>query len=644
MLRDGIFYSMRKILAYFLACFCTLFLMTNIQAQEDIPNSNPKDSTNASAISPDFMPVFLTALPSEQFEMLQYRPLDTNMFHTPQTNPLSDPLNLFQSLGIFSQAHKNMIFEYARPMGFTMITLPFPLYFRKQEELHYYDVATSYTKLNYTYGIVQENSFQALHTQKVRQFKFTFDLNGYSNQGYFIHQAANMFTMNVFGHYQTPKNKYGVFVSYIFNHGKFAENGGITQYSEFVDREPLSSNPIQEYSNYSVLFSNAYSRINTHNTYLMQYFNMEGKNKGFYFGTLTHTFQFNEVSSLFYDHDLNNDFYHNQYYINTDTTRDTIKYYIISNALQWSNYRPFDTVSSQHYFFRIAGGARHDYIAAFMPFYRGNTLTLFARTNIRLFSVWDIFGGISYSFFGYNKNDARASVKATFAISRKHSHYIGFSADFYRISPDYFYSYYIGNNSLWYNDWPKQNILKLSAYWTRTDYKLSFNYYMMHNYIFMNSQYVPEMSTKGINVVQLQAEAPVRIRNFSMDVLLALQHSTKSYIAVPLFAGKLSAAYCFRIFKRRLNIQLGGDLMFNTSYYADIYNPLLHQFCHQEEYKVGNYLYLDLHLSLRVKRISFFVRGGNLLASLIGYNYVTTPYYPMQAQSVRFGINWRFYD
>ncbi|MBO4488417.1 MAG: hypothetical protein J5741_02025 [Bacteroidales bacterium] len=632
---------MRKSLAYFLVCFCTLCLMPDIQAQEDI--STPKDSVDASPLSPDFMPVYLSALPSEQYEMLQYKPLDTNMFYTPQTNPLSDPLNLYQSLGIFAQAHKNMIFEYDRQTGFSMITLPFPLYFRKQQDLSYFDVSSSYTKLNYTYGLATENSFQALHTQKVRQFRFTFDLNGYSNQGYYIHQGANMFTMNVFAHYQTPKNKYGVFVSYLLNHGKYAENGGLTDHHEFADRQPLSAK-VFEYSNYSVLFSNASTLINTHDVFLMQYFNMEGKKQGFYFGTLTHTLQFKQVSSLFYDHNLNNDFYQNQFYINTDTTRDTIQYYSISNALQWSNYRPFDTVSSQHYFFRIAGGVRHEYVGAFMPYYRGNTMTLFARTNIRLFSVWDIFGGISYSFFGYNKNDARASVKATFAISRKNSHYIGFTADFYRVSPDYFYSYYIGNNSLWYNEWPKQNSLKLSAYWTRKEYKLSFNYYMLHHYIFMNSHYVPEMSNSGINVIQLQAQAPVRIHNFAMDVNVALQHSTKSYIAVPLFAGKLSAAYCFRIFKKRLKIQLGGDLMFNTSYYADIYNPLLHQFCHQEEVKVGNYLYLDLHLSFRVKRISFFVRGGNLLAGLMGYHYITTPYYPTQAQNLRIGINWRFYD
>lgn len=618
-----------------------MILCSTLWAQ-DTPTATP-DTMKPSSLSPDYMPVLQASMPTEQFEMLDYRLTDTSIFHTPQSNPLSSPENLYQSLGIFSQAHQNMVFEYEKNAGFSMITLPFPLYFRQQSDLHYFDVRSSYTKLNFTYGDKTEKSFQAIHTQKVKQFRFTFDLNGYSNEGYFIHQAANMFTMNLFGHYQTKNNRYGVFVSYLFNHGKYAENGGLANHSEFADRAPLSESPFKELGRYIMLFSNASSLINTHDIFLMQYLNIENK-KGLYFGSFTHTFQFKKTNSLFYDHDLNNDFYQDQYYINTDTTRDTIQYYSISNALQWSNYRPFDTIVSQHYFFRIAGGVRHEYVGAFMPYYRGNTLTLFARTNIRLFSVWDLFGGISYSFFGYNRNDAHAFAKATFAINRRTRHHIGFTADFYRVSPDYFYSYYIGNNSLWYNEWPKQNNLKLSAYWTRKDYKVGFNYYMLHHYIFLNSQYKPEMAETGISVLQLQGEAPIHIRNFYLDINLALQHATKSHIALPLFAGKLSTGYCFRIFKRRLNIQLGGDLMFNTAYYADGYNPLLHQFFHQEEIKVGNYLYLDLHLSFRVKRISFFVRGGNLLAGLMGYGYFTTPYYPMQAQHVKIGINWRFYD
>ena len=113
---------------------------------------------------------------------------------------------------------------------------------------------------------------------------------------------------------------------------------------------------------------------------------------------------------------------------------------------------------------------------------------------------------------------------------------------------------------------------------------------------------------------------------------------------MPLFAGKLSALYTTRIFKKRLRFQVGLDMFYNTLYYADGYNPLMRQFYTQQEIQAGNYLYLNAHLALRVKRISFFVRGGNLLAGLFNFHYMTTPGYPMQGRSLELGINWKFYD
>ncbi|MCQ2284440.1 MAG: putative porin [Bacteroidales bacterium] len=614
-----------------------------LQAQEEAALGSERTIDSAMAISPAFMPVYTAALPTIFFHPMNYTPVDTSIFHTAEYDPLWQNKNIYQSLGIDGQAHKNMIFDYAHDLGFSMITLPYELYFKQQKDLKYYNVQTSFTNLAYTFGISGENSFQATHAQRIRQCEFVVDLDGYSNKGYFIHQGANKFNLDFIFHYETPNKIYGITASYILNHGKFSENGGLADYHSFADRNVREENATNNLSSFNVLFSNASTLINTHDAQMMQYVNFKDK-KGHYFGTLTHTFQFKYLKSTFYDQDLNNAFYHDRYYINTDTTNDTLQYYKIINSLQWSNFEPLDTQSSKNYFIRLAGGIRHEYVNAHMPFYIGNSFTLFARTSIRLFKVWDIYGSIDYSFLSYNKNDATAHAIATFALNRKHKHYIGLQADFYRVSPDYFYSYYVGNNSLWYNDLQKENNLKLSAYWTLFDYKVSFNYFMLNHHVFINQNFTPQVAEKSINIIQLNAFAPLRIHNFYMDVNMSLQHSTQPYVRVPLFAGKLYAAYCFRIFKNRLRVQIGGDLMYNTLYFADAYNPLLHQFYYQERTKVGNYLYFNANITLQVERIAFYFRAGNIIAGLFSYKYFTTPYYPMQGQNFELGITWRFYD
>ena len=623
-----------------------LLLALGVKVGRSQSDDRPKEHTidSAMAISPDYMPVSVANLSGAFFMPLTYKPIDTTFFYTSEYDPLESSTNILQTLGTYSQAHKSMVFDYTRDVGFSMITLPYPLYFKTQNDLHFYDVKGSFTDITAAFGLTTEQRIHVAHAQKIKRVEFNAELEGYNNLGRFLHQACNLFDLNAVVHYSTPKDIYGFIASYIINHAKYQENGGLSDPSSFIDRQTLFDSvvPMNPMS-FAVYLNNALSTINTHDAQLLQYVSLRTKG-GRYFGTLSHTFQFKHSKSIFFDYNLNNDFYQNQYYIDTDTTRDTLKYYNIVNTLQWSNFEPLDHQSEHNYFFRIAGGVRHEYVHAAMPFYIGNNYTLFARTNIRLFSVWDLFGNISYSFNNYNRGDAIANLAATFAISRKSQHFIGLSADFYRVSPDYFYSYYIGNNNLWYLTWPKENTMKLGAYWTMLGYKLDFNYFLLNNHFYLDEQLWPAMADRDIHVLQFNLLAPVRIKNFSMDLNMSLQHSTGSVVAVPLFAGKLRAAYHFRIFKKRLRIQIGTNLMYNTPYYADAYSPILHQFYHQEKGKVGNYLYWDLNLTLQVSRLSFFVRGANLLDGIIGYHYFTTPYYPMQGRNVALGIAWKFYD
>lgn len=615
---------------------------TKIFAQDTEKSSEPKIDS-AMAISPAYMPVYYANLPGTFFLPMEYQLIDTTLFYTAHYNHFLKTSNLYQTLGINGQAHQSMIFDYQHDVGFSMIRLPYPLYYKTQEDLKYYDVQTSYTDLQYTYGITAENNFHATHAQKFKDVTIVGNLFGYSNKGYFLRQQANMISLDFILHYQTKRNIYGFTCSYIFNRSKLQENGGLSDYHAFADRIAHDTNAVHDLGSFNVLFKNAESKVNTHDLLFQQYVNIKDK-KDRYYGTLTHSFQFKFLNSNFNDNNLNNDFYKDRYYLSTDTTRDTLQYYGIINTLQWSNYEPIATQSEKNYFFHIAGGIRHEFINTKIPHYIGNNYSLFARTQIRLFKLWDIFGAFSYSFNKYNQNDAIANVAATFALKRQWKHYIGFAADFYRVSPDFIYSYYLGNNNSWEHDWSKENNLKLSAFYTIFDYKVSFNYFMMNKYHYFNSQYEPVQADKSINVIQLNVFAPLRIKNFKMDVNMSLQHSTQPYISVPLFAGKLYAAYCFRIFKNRLKIHIGGDLMYNTLYYADAYNPIIRQFYHQESTKVGNYLYFDANITLQVQRIAFFFRAGNIIAGAFGYKYFTTPYYPMQGRNFELGITWKFYD
>lgn len=627
---------------YVLLSWIFLLGWMTVCAQEQHGETPKIDSSMA--ISPDYSSTRHAPWPNIQFLPLRYKTIDTSLTHISEYDPLLRMENLYQSLGINGQAHKSMIFDIQQPEGFSMISLPYPLYFKKMSDLKIYDVNPSYTNLDFTYTFLTAFDIKATHAQRIRQVNFVVNLDATSDKGYFIHQEINKLSLDASLRYETPKKRYGFFFAYILNHGKFSENGGLEYSPDFTERDPRHDSTITyDLTSFPVMFSNGQSRINTHALQITNYYNIKDK-KDRYFGTFSHTFDFNYHSIHFSDYDLNNIFYRDRYFINTDTTNDSIQYYSIANTLQLSNFSPTDTIGDQHYFLRIAGGLRHEYVKAISPQMQDNSLCLFARTNIRLFKVWEIYGLFTYNLFKYTQNDALAQAGFRFTINSKQQHYIGLEATFSRRSPDYIFSNYLGNNNLWDYEWKKQNFFKAGVYWTFLNYKASFNFINAGRYLYLDNNFDPIQLEKPFQVIQLMFYAPVRTKYFCLDAQLALQHATNNVIAVPLFAGKLGALYTTRIFKKQLRFQVGVDLFYNTKYYADGYNPLLHQFYAQQYIITGNYLYVNAHIALRVKRISFFVRGGNLIAGLLSFRYITTPGYPMQGRNFEVGVNWKFYD
>jgi hypothetical protein len=92
-----------------------------------------------------------------------------------------------------------------------------------------------------------------------------------------------------------------------------------------------------------------------------------------------------------------------------------------------------------------------------------------------------------------------------------------------------------------------------------------------------------------------------------------------------------------------LYTQFGIDTRYNSAFYADAYDPATTRFYLQNEQKIGNYPYVDLHANLKLKRTRFFFLLMNSTASLLD-NYYVAPDYPLYKRTFRFGVSWSFYD
>ena len=78
-----------------------------------------------------------------------------------------------------------------------------------------------------------------------------------------------------------------------------------------------------------------------------------------------------------------------------------------------------------------------------------------------------------------------------------------------------------------------------------------------------------------------------------------------------------------------------------TEYYADAYMPSLRTFYLQNEVKVGNFPYIDLCITFKVKEANIFVQYTNMYSLTKNYRYFTTPHYPMRDSRFCLGVKWR---
>lgn len=629
-------------------------------AQED-HHHHGADSTKSQDISPFYMPVSYAFIEPHQFAPLSFTNVDTSLINTHYYIDILRVENLYQSLGNIGQAHQQINFDFQHDRGFTYFSYPYPLLFMRQKDLKYYDVKTAYTRLAFSYGFPNENTFHATHAQKIKQVNFGFNIKASDDKGWYVNENSRYFIGSAYVHYELPSKIYGFRVGYIFNRVNHQENSGMMDST----KDHIETRGFHDFlsdgdrsSDYTFRTEKATNLVATHDILLQQYVNLKFKKEGNSFGFLTHSFQYQSHKNQYLDPALDTARYEHLYFSN-DSTVDSLHFYQISNTLQWSTFNPYHPVGDKKNFIHAAAGITHDYMKEravrinfnseanakeTLPQFASSSFTVFGRVYTRFLSVTDINGSISYTFGGYNNNDAIADASISWAINRKNRHYIGFTGNYYRISPDYIYTYYSGNQLRWENDWDKQNILKLGAYWRRKEISANFNYFLLNNYAYFDQNLMPNALEEVANVIQLHFASPMRIRNFGFNTNLYLQHSDNDVVQLPLFAGKLSVFYIFKIFKRKLQIQIQTDLMYNTIYEAYGYSPMLRQFYHQEGFTNGNYLYLDVNLNLQIDRLGFFIRGNNLLAGVLGNNYFTTPYYPMEKRSFQIGVNWRFYD
>ena len=236
-------------------------------------------------------------------------------------------------------------------------------------------------------------------------------------------------------------------------------------------------------------------------------------------------------------------------------------------------------------------------------------------------------------------------------------------AFFHRNNPAYYYNTFHARHAWWDNSFDKimhariMGTLKFDK--TNTTVRVAVD--EIKNYAYFSQSYTipstglrtnvtvtPMQCSGAINLLTLQWMQNFRYGILNWENVITYQHSSdQSVLPVPDLNVYTNLYIKFRIAKV-LNVDLGADVTYFTSYEAPDYSPYLGSFTVQgngeNNVKIGDYPIVSAYANVHIKHVRFFLMMSHINAGSGSKNYFFTPHYPLNERLFRFGVSWNFFN
>ena len=527
-------------------------------------------------------------------------------------------------------------------------------------KIKYMNTTTPYTRFDYSQSENKsrnnETRFDVVHSQNVTPFwNWTFRTNQEKSDGQYSAQDAkdNFVALNT-SYNRDQWNVYGGFIS---NALQNSENGGLTSDTLLFSGQeaeywPTNLSETRSKFNSINYYTNAEYRIGKYDFDPVDSVDVFRPILG-----IMYSFEHDRYSQKFMDEeDSSNVFFENTYYGNVYTT-DEIKYRRVSNVFQLKQYEN----PNRKYTFGKRAFLGHE-------LYRGNTpgIQLNDSTHQRYdikysnlyvgggifremgsFWLWNFDGKVNLTGRNAGELELNGMITKPFKFWGDSTAAMIFTGSFENRVPDYFQETFRSNHFRWNNDFDAEQRLTLGAKFRAPQRKLELaaNYAVINNFLYNNEEAIPDQTANEILVMSVYADKDFNYRRFHFRTRVLWQKASEErYLHLPEWSAFVNTYYQF-IISKVMFAQIGSDVRYNTKYYADAYEPATGLFYLQSEKEYGNYPYIDVYATLRLKRTKVFFKYMNLGTHFLdGSTYMTTPNYPMPRATFRLGVSWAWYD
>lgn len=595
--------------------------------------------------------------------------VDTILHNVEFYNPGKQPLFFSQDLGIIGSANMPLSLQFNPQSSFDIGIHTYDLYLRKLSDVQIVETPSPFTQLSYVMGSKKENVLQVKHAQSFlnEQIRAGIDFKLYNNIGYYTRQQTDVKNFDGNLSYQTKNKRYSVEGIYFHNKLVLQENGGIIYDSLYQqnleeNRTIISVNLANaenyikhsgfavEQTFYLALPEPDFSNIPDTNTIDFTGYSVQHYKKPYFdhippLGQLKHRFVYTKEIYQYSDTDGGSDFYAAIPNFPTDSTQvfDSIAHRKIETSVLYSNADYKDNSENpKHLFYSFGVGiASHRYSQDTLA----HTLTeLQPQGRLQLFYTKNFYLLASGMYSYRSDNTSAYDLSGKLNLSIKNIHFL-FQAHSSSTQAGWIFQEFYSSYFQWNNNFRNQKLQELSAKLTFKNTHLTAETGIMHDYLYFNENVIPTQYATPLSFLKVSFNQLIHLGNFGIDINFIYQKTSEDNILrVPKFLSNTKLYYSNTLFKGALDLELGVNVRYFSSYYANAYMPALRSFYLQNETTIGNYPYLDVFVSGKIKRARLFLKYSQLNAGFMPENYFASPHYPNPNASLKFGVTWQLFN
>lgn len=527
----------------------------------------------------------------------------------------------------------------------------------------YSDIAYNFANT----GIAKENKrleqiLEVVHTQRVsKSVQLGLDFRRITATGFYNHMWAGHTNLRVFGTYFSPKNTYILASSFSFNNSKLFENGGLApevDFAQSVENTGSGTIDLVRKEQYATRLLSAVNEGQNYDLDIFQAFNIG--NKSFRKDTnsaevsiplfrIGNRFIFQTERYRYIDTTHSEDQFYNAY--NFDTSRTFYRIYhqnfggeLSFSFFPWRNKGSFNTISV---------GIKAAYLDVLQD-------SFFTQTyNTQIFSQFDFLfaerlrlkGRVDYFLLGYNRNDLQIEADVDLNFGRKDkAKWMILKPHFqFRLAePSFIQSQTYSNLFIWNQDFAKVRTLQLGLkiHFPTLHLSLGGQAYTLGNYVYYDSLAISRQSPNAVSGYAAWIKHELTFaKHFHWNNLLVHQKSDRDIIRMPPLYLRSNFYYENKLFKKRLLLQIGFDVYYAMKHKGYAYMPASGVWHLQNSAYVGNYPYIDVNISIRIKRFkAFFVVNHVNQGFPSKAEYFIAPGYPTADRQFRVGASWGLFN